>query len=386
MSKEYEQSIDGDSVDLMDMLLFLWQQKLVLTVVATLSGTLGFFYHHQYPDEYSALIPVTVDTSISVPLQVFNLIQMNEASTSQGLSSKFELSYETTLESFEREFNDYKEVMDVLGGHASVAHKMGGMSLSEKNDLLLSLAKKFQLSFEPSPSNKLFLEYKWDDPLVGRQLADEIIIAVVASLRLRLLAEIDAFADALDYYNQLEVAKLNENLEAIGRTLRKEQLSRYQFLSEQAMIARKIGHSGAVPYNGQSSVFGLGSATQSNGSATQSNVDYLKGFLVLEQEMRFMKERSDEHVNFSDGLYAHNYRALEMKLRSQLVSRVRESGLLIADLINSDNIFLNITRVKDAPRRQLRTFLPKVIALGVVPCIVIMVFLFLIGRRQVKPT
>lgn len=273
-----------DEINLIDILEILWSGK--KKIIAFMSVALLFVIALIFilPSSYKVSTPVNLaKQTVFVPYT-----SLDEALKKNQFNLLIDA--ENIFEIFTVEFNDYKEIIDVLSNDEYVKQSIEGLGEVDKQVVLVKLAKLFKLTPPLIKGGDWMLSFKWHNASEGSRLLNDAIQQMLINIQISLKNDLRELATVVDLRNVLKLESLRNDLILLQTNHNELQLKKILFLKEQSAIATEL----QIRSNGldmkslsKSSPDGISLSVNSN------NIPYyLRGYQSINKEIKLIKNRT----------------------------------------------------------------------------------------------
>ena len=278
--------INDDEIDLFEIMQVIWTSRWKVVTAIVCSALLGIGFSVLQPDSYKASTPVYQSKS-----SVFSSYYLLN-DTLEDYEFAPVIDSERIFQMFVAEFNDYEEVVNVLGENQFVNDALKGLDNEDKRRAVFEFAKKFALTQASKKDEQpLKLTYQWHDDTEGSQLLNDTLVLVLANVKKTIIASLEDVALYQEQKNTRELEVLRNELGYIADLQKNADKIRVQYLVEQSSIAKELG----IDVDGLETK-GL-NKTQEGKITFNVNQDeyplYLRGFKAIDKEISIIRSRSD---------------------------------------------------------------------------------------------
>ena len=118
--------VDNNKIDLFEIFQIIWNRKWTIIVSTIFAFLIGFYYASSQPVFYKVTTPIqSGKTSVFIDYTSINdVLQENKLLLSDENLDGYEVNASTIFQIFISEFNDYNEMIDVLGNNAIVTSNL----------------------------------------------------------------------------------------------------------------------------------------------------------------------------------------------------------------------------------------------------------------------
>ena len=283
--------VDNNKIDLFEIFQILWNGKWTIIASITFAFLIGFFYASSQPVFYKVTTPIqSGKTSVFIDYTSINdVLQENKLLLSDENLDGYEVNASTIFQIFISEFNDYNEMIDVLGNNAIVTSNLKDLDSDQKKQSLLNKAKLFVIKPPVRKGKTYNITFEWNDADEGLKLLEEAMVQTLYSVKKSLISDIDILATSLDMKTQRKLEILNNEIDLIELT-HKEKINKHlQFLTEQSAIAKELGLE-TNNLDAQS----LSQSTPGLTISLSSVPFYLRGSNAIDKEIDLIKNRTNQ--------------------------------------------------------------------------------------------
>ena len=229
-------------------------------------------------------------------------------------------------------------------------------------NVLISLAKQFQIILPQQNEKNPELRFKWHDPETGKQLFETSLELVLANVKATLAKDIDQYAQGAQSKLDIKIENANLKKDVIKEGIRLADSQRLLFLTEQATIARELGvETNFLEGNGQ-----LAPSENSVSLSVHSLSPpfYMHGYKAIEKEIALIQARSPK-----DGLaLSKEYAQVQQEIYA-LENDVSISRLLAArQMIDTDDptrwVLFNLNLAEITSNKKTNLILALSVVLG----------------------
>ena len=330
-----DQSPYDDEIDLLSLLLILWDGRWKIIGSTFVMALAGFLYITYQPALYQITTPVQkANQSVFLPYNSLNYL-LNENSNNLEGPINVEIDSSSIFEMFIDEFNGYKAAIATLSEDEFIMKSMEGLDEISKQRELINYARSFKLTQMTSELSKSrgtkdywLLSNTSADKSVSLRLFNKIIQQTLINVQKKAISNINKVIGLAEDIRLIKLEKLRNNLYLIKLNYLKEIKKHMKYLSEQAAIAKDLGI--------QSHSFDENNLAKLQFSLNVNVSDfpyYLRGTKAINQEIAVMQNRSEEDLL----LFSDEYNAVKKEIFSiennLLLSQLRAA----ADLVATDN-------------------------------------------------
>lgn len=225
-----------EQLDLFAFFELLWKGKIAIIFLAIVAACLSLAFSILMPNSYN----VTISLNTAQDPAFTRFIAYNEII--QANKFEYAINYESVLQDFASEFQDYEEIIEILNESASVKNILSNIDdADEREEELLFLANQFKLNVPVEETDLWSLSVEWQDDKEGAALIIEIIDRVLISVHDKIITEIDTLQTNVSVRNASLTKKLTADLAALEAAISFKTDEQLRFLKQQAEIAQELG-------------------------------------------------------------------------------------------------------------------------------------------------
>ena len=319
----------SEEIDLFELFDVLWNKKKKIILVTLIATVIGILISFISPKSYEVTTKLSPAKDY-VFIKYFDLnkeLKKNEFDYSLSGGGVFSL--------FIKEFQDYEELRSTLNEQDIINDiVLNNLKDIEKNDLVNSSIKNFNIIEPDKNNNNWRLRFVWSDVKTGTEIIKTSLELVKENLKNNILADLNQFIVSLDFQNDLNTERLLIQINTLLKTEKLNIKKRSLYLKEQALIARSLGI--AKNTLDDTEVVRQDLPSMDFNINESSMPDYLRGYEVLEKENSFLLERTDEDILTLSNGYIDLFTQLEQLKSDILPSQLKEiSSILLQDDVNS---------------------------------------------------
>ena len=259
----------NEEIDLIEGFIFIWKNKIKISLFILLSVILSTIYNHLDTKSYQSSISIR-SNSLSNFVELQNLhnslgydIRLDQKKNPKKKDA-FNLLNDYFLERFIRELQDYDEIVHLLKNNEQINNK-SGLKFDEK-ELYRIVKSNFRINRKHS--NEYDIKFSWNDPTEAESIILDSLNLTKDSLNKKVF---------LDLKNILEM-----NIEK----KKKNDLERIKLLTEQSTIAKELSIDNInkffIPMQNQKKNFDI---------YLDSNF-FLRGHETIDKEISIIKNRT----------------------------------------------------------------------------------------------
>ena len=345
-----------DEIDLFELFVTLWKGKWLILTAMFGAIILGMLYSVSLPNSYSGTTFVRAAQPSAFTRYAFlsEIIRKNDFA--------YEISREFIFNAFFSEFNDLEEVIKTLRSDEFVVQKLSEVEEENQANVLISLAKQFQIILPQQNEKNPELRFKMHDPETGKQLFETSLQLVLANVKATLAKDIDQYAQGAQSKLNIKIENAVLKKEIIKEGIRLADKQRLLFLTEQATIARELGvASNFLEGNEQLNMSGSGVSLSVQSS---SRPFYMHGYIAIEKEISLIQARSLEDRLALSKEYAKVEQEIYGLKNDASVARL----LAAQQMINTDDpgrwVLFNLNLAEITPNKKTNLTLALSAVLG----------------------
>ena len=315
--------VQDDEIDLFELFQTLWDGKWKIILITFVAAIIGVVFSVVKPNSFEVSAPIQNGrTSVFIPYTPINdLLKINQFSLLIDQNSLFKM--------FIVEFNDYEEMVDVVGTSELVQKSIKDLDVDDKKKALIGFAKAFELKAPSNNEENWTLSFEWHDALEGMRLFNDAIEQTLLSVKNDAKDSLDELANSIETRNTLTLESLNNNLGILIENQKGTDSQRLQYLSEQSVIAKELG----IEMNKLDS--NALSQSSNNSISLSVNSDeipyYLRGYRAINTEIRLIKNRTDEDRLLTAEGYVETLEEIRTVERDLAPYHLRKTSELIAN-------------------------------------------------------
>ncbi len=305
-------------IDLFSFFQTIWDGKWKIIITTLFATTFGSIYILTTPNLYEVTSPI-VNNNQNVFIKYKSLNDtLKESSQLLYDSEPFELDGNVIIEMFVTEFNDYEEMINVLGKSEFVQNKVQNLSNIEKRKILVKLANKFKI-VNNYRTNKLKnndfnreIIFRWHDKDEGILLIDKALKLTLINVQNKLSMNVKSLASSLENQIQRQITSLKSQLNITREIYELSTAKKKLYLIEQSKIAKELGienNAFDLSLLKQKSPLNL-VLPQPQILEKFDNQYYLRGFKAIDKEIQLLNARSEKDKD----LMADEYLKIKKKL------------------------------------------------------------------------
>lgn len=253
-------------IDLVDIFIFVWKEKIKISLITFFSFLIAFTYNHQ--------LPINVETSLSIKTSSdleFSRLKYIYLSTDFDYHNQEKVNQvnQRVLNKFLLELMDYDEF--ILSINNEKIGKNSSVMINEKEKELFKQSKL--LNINKINNNETILKLRWDNVDEAKSIFENTLKLTLKNLEELIFVEIE------------------KNLEIKKKIAKRKDMEKIEYLSEQSSIAKylDIVNNKEISFN--------------NFDLSSSNKNYLipyylRGYKVIEKEIDIFKNRKYSNFKF----------------------------------------------------------------------------------------
>ena len=334
-----------DEIDLYDLFKTLWDGKWKILVTTFFSAAIGFVYSVSKPNYFEVTTPIkNADRSIFLPYTTLNSLLKNKGfhSNKELNNYGFVFNSESIFNAFIAEFNDYKEMVNVLSEDEFVKQSIKDLDYSDKKKALIEFAKEFEIvpPLNKKENENWLLKFKWHNDYEGRRLFSDAIQKTLINIQKIKKNNIYDLVKVVETENSFQLEKLQVDLKSIKRVEKDLLKNRVIFLYEQYAIANQLG----IETNKldtkvmQSLKLSMNSLSQNPQNQTLVSINpnepyYLRGSKAIKKEIELIEGRNEEDISLMSDDYQKVKKEITFLQNDNLSTQLK----VIANLVEDDN-------------------------------------------------
>lgn len=316
-------STDHNGIDLFDLLIFLWNEKIKIFLISILATFVGIVFTLTKPNLYN----------MSAPIQNAKEIVFEPYAPLNGLLNKngvsFAVDQKTIFQKFISEFNDYEEMITVLEQDEFVKDIIKDLNETDKEKILFKFAKSFYFLPPQKQKKNWTVSFQWHDVSDGIRLFENGIDLTLKNVQKNLKDNIDLIASSIENQKLLELEVTKNELNLIKKNHDELIKKHIQFLVEHSAIAKELG----IEKNTLDSRLLFQTRNRNINNGIDNTQYYLRGFKAIDKEISIIQGRSNEQNLLMAEGYLDVISRLFLLENDLSASQIRYVGKLIA----SDN-------------------------------------------------
>ena len=357
--------LQDDEIDLMELLLRLWDGKWQIIAATFIATTIGFVFSSLQPNSYR--VSTTIENgshSVFLPyLSLNDLLREKELLfDSQSNPNGFSFNSVSVFNMFVAEFNDYKEMVGALTSSAHVRKSIEGLSEKDKQRALINLAKSFKLLPPTKNNKKWLLSYTWHDESEGSSLFYAALQQTLINVQTATANNINELAMAIDTGNTRKLQNLNNMLSLLELQRRETDNARIQYLTEQAAIATELGI--------EPNLLDKTALSESSQNGDEFNFSlshtpyYLRGSKAINKEIALIRNRSDEEALLMSEGYLEIKQEIILVENDLSSNQLKNASKAIANDSPTDWVSFDLTLVESVSQKKSILFIALAAVLG----------------------
>jgi LPS O-antigen subunit length determinant protein (WzzB/FepE family) len=331
-------SINEEEINLIDVILTIWNGKFKILIITLIFLSLGFVYIN-FKDDSKESYRVSFQIKPTDSIFFLKYISLNDIILSNKILQNSEdknsylLNNKLIFKRFINDFMDYEELKLVLKSNPYVKKQIAELSKKNKETALNNFAESFTISTKKKNQQKeYFLNFNWHNVDEGLEIANETINLVLSNVKNLIIRDIEILIKTIQIKNSNKLQLLELELQLISQSnneqLRDKDLLRLLYLNEQLQIAKELDiENSQVDEKRNNEVFftikdkrdqceGIGYKSDTQGFADcvlslvkldnkkQSTLIksryYLIGSKAIEKEIKLIKDRNYQAQEFSN--------------------------------------------------------------------------------------
>jgi LPS O-antigen subunit length determinant protein (WzzB/FepE family) len=243
----------NDEINLIELFKIIWNDKIKIFLITTVSFLIGFGYSYQLPNNYLISLDIIKNDDIEIqPIYFINQL------LSKNLKDQLEtpiifLTAEKVLDKFNRELQDYEEILLNFKNTKKFKENISKLSLDiQKKEL-----KKYVDSLKIINKSDLKLILKWENIDEAKDILQNTVNFTLNNLEKSIFKEIDIILN-----QQKKLSRIND-------------LPELSYLKRQRLIAKELNITN--PINGYT-----------------GEPYYLRGYEAIDKEIETFENRDNE--------------------------------------------------------------------------------------------
>ena len=348
--------VQDDEIDLFELFQTLWDGKWKIILTTFVAAIIGVVFSVVKPNSFEVSAPLQNGrTSVFIPYTPINdLLKINQFSLLIDQNSLFKM--------FIVEFNDYEEMVDVVGTSELVQKSIKDLDVDDKKKALIGFAKAFELKAPSNNEENWTLSFEWHDDLEGMRLFNDAIEQTLLSVKNDAKDSLNELANSIETRNTLTLESLNNDLGTLIENQKRTDNQRLQYLSEQSVIAKELG----IEMNKLDS--NALSQSPNNSISLSVNSDeipyYLRGYRAINTEIRLIKNRTDEDRLLTAEGYVETLEKIRTVERDLAPYHLRKTSELIANDNPNDWVEFDLAMADVKSQKKSKRYVALSIVLG----------------------
>ena len=348
--------VQDDEIDLFELFQTLWDGKWKIILTTFVAAIIGVVFSVVKPNSFEVSAPIQNGrTSVFIPYTPINdLLKINQFSLLIDQNSLFKM--------FIVEFNDYEEMVDVVGTSELVQKSIKDLDVDDKKKALIGFAKAFELKAPSNNEENWTLSFEWHDDLEGMRLFNDAIEQTLLSVKNDAKDSLNELANSIETRNTLTLESLNNDLGTLIENQKSTDDQRLQYLSEQSVIAKELG----IEMNKLDS--NALSQSPNNSISLSVNSDeipyYLRGYRAINTEIRLIKNRTDEDRSLTAEGYLETLEKIRTVERDLAPYHLRKTSELIANDNPNDWVEFDLAMADVKSQKKSKRYVALSIVLG----------------------
>ena len=287
-------TLNISEVDIFQISKMLWDSKLIIIFFTFITIILGVAFNLLKPSLFMASTTIKVANDYAFIPQN----QINEVLEDYGYNI---INSKNIIKMIVDEFNDYEEMISVIGNNNFVRQSIKNLDLRDKKQEIINYSRLFVISPPLKDEYEWRLSFKWHDFEEGANLLNEALSATLINVKKKLLFDLNKLDNLLEMKVDRKLETLNSELVLIRLSYERSVKKKIQYLTEQSAIAR------SMDLESSNLVEKALSQDEKSDSLTLSinsnNLPYyLRGYRVIDKEISLIKARTyEEQTLMADG-------------------------------------------------------------------------------------
>lgn len=258
---------NDDEINLTDSLKIIWDGKIKILLIITISFLIGFGYSFQIPKNY--LNSLTINATNSYDLRKYDDIQkLITTGASNNTNQMF-------LDKFIDELKDYNEFFLIIKNTKKFQEDILKFRNKDQDALLIKYSELLKIVQSERIKNDYTLNLIWDDPDEAKKILQDTLNLVSNSLKKKID---DALAHSLEFQKKLTLSGDRERLD---------------YLKEQSTIAKEL-----KIIDNQIDKANLFQSSVTLKINTAEIAYYLRGYKAIDKEIELIKNRNYRQFKF----------------------------------------------------------------------------------------
>jgi LPS O-antigen subunit length determinant protein (WzzB/FepE family) len=243
----------NDEINLIELFKIIWNDKIKIFLITTVSFLIGFGYSYQLPNNYLISLDIIKNDDIEIqPIYFINQLLSNNLKDQLETPIIF-LTAEKVLDKFNRELQDYEEILLNFKNTKKFKENISKLSLDiQKKEL-----KKYVDSLKIINESDLKLILKWENIDEAKDILQNTVNFTLNNLEKSIFKEIDIILN-----QQKKLSRIND-------------LPELSYLKRQRLIAKELNITN--PINGYT-----------------GEPYYLRGYEAIDKEIETFENRDNE--------------------------------------------------------------------------------------------
>ena len=293
-------STDNDEIDLVGLIINVWDHKLKVILFLSISIIIATFYIYKQPNLFKISLNIKPAGNSEfikyIPIQ--STLFENKLIFAETDINKYIVNNETIFKKFLDELMDYEELISVLKNDVYIKNISELSKLDQQNELV-NYAKRLDVIKSGKNEINYTLQFMWHDAKQGKKILDETLSIVLKNLKKNIISDIRGLAEAINVRNLESIETLSIRLNLIAITnerkaiaqnqtekyfanknnskKKKEFLERIEYLKDQSKIAKKLGIENDISIN--------------NNRSNLPDSYYLRGYKAIDIEINLLENR-----------------------------------------------------------------------------------------------
>lgn len=258
-----------DEIDFIALLKIIWDGRVKIFLVVTISFLIAFTFSIQIPQNYQNTLSISENDNYEFA-KIQNIYKLI-APVSNNHTSKF---YQTK---FINEFKDYEEFILNLKNIKIIRDKISKLKIQDQEVELFKYSKYLKIVSPKNNQENFIIKFNWHDPDEAKKILKDALNLTSKNLKQSIDLELE---------NQLEFKK---------KLTINEDIKRLQYLKEQSSIAKEL----KIEDNQIDNV----NFFQSSVSLRINTADiayYFRGYKAIDKEIQLIQNRDYHSLKFAE--------------------------------------------------------------------------------------
>ncbi|TPE54276.1 hypothetical protein FJM67_04830 [Maribrevibacterium harenarium] len=183
-----------DEIDLFELFESIWEGKWKIALITAITSLVGLGYVLIAPPSLSGNMNIGEGRA-----EVFyQYVSLNQQLAENDAELIFDAK--NVFNEFVSEFRDYDEIINAVASHSSQYQNFAG-SEQEQRELLIQLAKQFELAEPGKNDSQWQIRFKWYDEAEAKLILADALNAIVGNVKKSIVSRTEQFAKGLEASN-----------------------------------------------------------------------------------------------------------------------------------------------------------------------------------------